>query len=777
MPPFKDEHVLIIAPGSQITAAQLGLPESFTPPRYRFPTRMFPGAKPGEWEPVRIRSKITTTRKEPPPQSQLGQNGEGNVEQPVTHQRNGVQPTSEQPNALPATTDQAQVAQPTGDAANAQISVAEQAPPTDQGQNEVASSIEQSKADQSTTAPAPSGDVDMKEAPTVQEATEAVKPDTDMKDGSKQEETKQEPSFAQETITATKPEPDTEMKDAAQQEAPEEAEEETTESFEDDPWNTEGAVYPLQEGRIDNWPCFFALLSHIYNMISPPFHMPVLFVSQPCWSARDNELITQYVFENWKIPAFCLMDAALTGIYAYGIPTALVVDVGYEKCDVTAVTDYQVNEIGRGAGLSGCGGRTMTKRLQQVLEKQGFNEDMAEQLKKSPICEILPAGTAYPRAGPKLAAPDAAHNPAAAASTGALDSGVNAKDVDGLRPGQAPRGPGMGTMVGDDTTNGEDDDNDGVLDVAAIVARDNAAELLAKREKEKAEKAAAAKKGAVAEAQRQLRLRNSEKERAHFTYTEFLPVEETSDGEPTSRKRKREIEVGVERFMAATPLTGSAEGLIDTVAEAMHHAVLSVPEVGLRSTLWENLIVLGNGSRIRGFAPSLISALNSKYVLSPSTATIFTSELPSNFTTPVATPGTNTPIPGQGGQQLHHPGGGVNPLLVAATKNMMQPNQQHLQVPGQGLGQAGGQDLAMGMQFHHSRGFSQSPTSIKTVKAPDYFPEWKDPSVSGMEEAAFLGAQVAAKVVFIVDQGNSKGFLTRTEYNELGPGGIHECAL
>jgi len=101
---------------------------------------------------------------------------------------------------------------------------------------------------------------------------------------------------------------------------------------------------------------------------------------------------------------------------------------------------------------------------------------------------------------------------------------------------------------------------------------------------------------------------------------------------------------------------------------------------------------------------------------------------------------------------------------------MMQPNQ-HLQVPGQGQP---GQDL--GMQYHH-RGFSQSPTSIKTVKAPDYFPEWKDPSVSGMEEAAFLGAQVAAKVVFIVDQGNSKGFLTRTEYNDLGPGGIHECAL
>ncbi len=161
-------------------------------------------------------------------------------------------------------------------------------------------------------------------------------------------------------------------------------------------------------------------------------------------------------------------------------------------------------------------------------------------------------------------------------------------------------------------------------------------------------------------------------------------------------------------------------------------------------------------------------------MLSPSTATIFTSELPSNFTTPVATPGTNTPVPGQGNPSSHYPGGhGVNPLLVAATKNMMQPNQ-HLQVPGSQLPVAG-MDPSMHHQSH--RGFSQSPTVVKTVKPPDYFPEWKDPSVNGMEEAAFLGAQVAAKVVFIVDQGNSKGFLTRSEYNDLGPAGIHDCAM
>ena len=77
-------------------------------------------------------------------------------------------------------------------------------------------------------------------------------------------------------------------------------------------------------------------------------------------------------------------------------------------------------------------------------------------------------------------------------------------------------------------------------------------------------------------------------------------------------------------------------------------------------------------------------------------------------------------------------------------------------------------------QSHQHSCHAQTPTSIKLLKMPDYFPEWKD---FGMEEAGFLGAQVAAKVVFVVDQGISKGFMSRTEYNELGPQGIHESCL
>ena len=368
-------------------------------------------------------------------------------------------------------------------------------------------------------------------------------------------------------------------------------------TYEEDPNSTEGAVYPLIEGRVENWSCFLALLTHIYNRLSPPFHTPVLIISQPCWSARDHELLTQFFFENFKIPALCLMDSALASCYAYGVPTATVIDIGHQKCDVTAVSEFVVCDPGRGVAVPGCGGQAMTKRLFQMLGKQGLDENMCEQLKKGSACEILPIGTAMPG---KVQEQVRILNPAAAASTGAIDSGVGAKEADGTKLGQAPRGPGIGTEVGEEGTNGEEEEMEGVLDVASIVAKGNASEYLAKREHERAAKAAA-KKSAGLDGMKSMRMKNSEREKATFSYEEYVPMENGStSGHGHLQKRKRDIEVGFERFMVASPPPNSNDGILDTIAATIHSTILSVSDIMQRSTLWDNLIILGNGSRVRG---------------------------------------------------------------------------------------------------------------------------------------------------------------------------------
>jgi len=161
-----------------------------------------------------------------------------------------------------------------------------------------------------------------------------------------------------------------------------------------------------------------------------------------------------------------------------------------------------------------------------------------------------------------------------------------------------------------------------------------------------------------------------------------------------------------------------------------------------------------------GFKEALLATIQTKYLISPSSATIFTSEIPSNISTPTGT-GANTPQPQlgpHGGPPSH-----VNPLLYAATTAQTQHLMPH-----------GGNALMPGMSHNTHSSHGQTPTSVKLAKPPEYFPEWKD---VGFDESAFLGAQVAAKVIFVVDQGQNKGYMTRPDYNEQGPSAIHDYSL
>lgn len=374
----------------------------------------------------------------------------------------------------------------------------------------------------------------------------------------------------------------------------EEPKAETTEEiiYEEDITSDEGAVYPLQNGRIVDWPCFFSLLTHIYNALSPPFHTPIMLISEPVWSARDREIITQFVFEKFKTPAFCMMDSALAVCYAYGTATATVVDVGHGKADVTAITDFLVNEHGRGVAVEGCGGEAMTDRLVELLGPKGFTREMCEQLKRSNITEILPPGTPLPG---KATTAMQGGNPAAAASTGAQGGAPNTT---------IPRGPGSGTQTGTEGGEGGDgEDDEGVLNVAAIVSG-NTSEYLARREREKAEKAAS-KKAAAGEGSKPVRLPNSKKEKASFQFQEYVRIEpEEPSGPGRYIRHKRDIEVGIERFLLASPPEKKSDrlsnGILEDIAAQIHHTILSVPDATKRSDLWDSLIVLGNGSKIKG---------------------------------------------------------------------------------------------------------------------------------------------------------------------------------
>jgi len=679
---------------------------------------------------------------------------------------------------------------------------------------------------------------------------------------------------------------------------------------------------------------------HVHETINPTFHTPILMLCPPVFTPSDKERITQFVFEKLKAPGFVLMDMALATLWAYGLQNSTIIDVGFEKTDITPILDFTIQERARET-VPGWGGESMTKHLMKLLPDLKYEE--VEQLKRSPICEILHSGHQLPNAS--------SVNTAIAAGN---DKMKRAAEMDGS------------DLI---------DEEEGTMNVAAIVASGKTHEFLAKREKEKR-----------GEAER--KLPNRERETNSFWVVEkkkpgdeltsssamildepqsavsvsapklpevvvgaeappaipvatvapevppmatapipeiasidATPAAPTAPADPTEsappapptlptlptlppppvptttteevaattvvapvppitteaaavestitekpktedpvsepakpagvaetavvtevvatteatttntaetttvattvtttlqttdtaapvaqetevaplpapapapvaideealRKQKekerrkeekraaaeglpkigedeirREIQVGVERFMAAEC------GILQELTDRIWRVISKVEDVSRRAELWESLILVGNGSKIRGLSPlfdriflciqvlttnigfkeALLQTIQSKYIIPPSSATIFSSELPSNMSTPAAT-GTSTPVP-QAGPSSHT---GANPLLVAATTS-------NLSLP------------AMGHHGHHSS-HGQTPTNIKFPRPPEYFPEWKD---AGFEEAAFLGAQVAAKVLFIVDQGLSCGFMTRVEYNEGGPAAIH----
>lgn len=539
---------------------------------------------------------------------------------------------------------------------------------------------------------------------------------------------------------------------------------------------------------------FLAFLEHVHAQLTTTYHnTPIMLMASPQWTRPDCEAIARYVFEKTKTPALCLIHSGVATQYGLKWPNMTVVDVGFEKVDVTCIYDGRVvshmdvgpTVLGVEAGEEISGGEVFTRRLLTLLKQEGFDYEMAEQLKKSSICEVLPYN------------PDSAELmelPVETGATGAAGAAAPASDGPKIVEPSRSLAP-----IGDDDagTNGEskEAEDDGVLDVANIVASGQTREFLAKKEKEKAEKSKAGRKGKDKEgtdaaAAKGFRLPNSKRTHNSFHYEELVteevpvapPPKDTAmteaapadgatgdapkpDGEqqpqpptdappadaapaPTATERvtrrvRRDIEVGLERFRFADRQE------IDRIVTAIYRAVQGIEDMYMRPGCWENIVFVGNGARIRGLRDNIMQTLQARHLVSPSSATMFTSELPSNMGTPSGT-GSQTPTSSFAGAPHQLPTtSSVNPLLQAATTAASLgvgggPNAAN--VAGSNAGDAG---PGTSHHFH-----SQTPTNIRLAPLPTYLAEW---AKHGFEEAMFLGAQVAARLAFCIHNLDAQG--------------------
>ncbi|PON29571.1 hypothetical protein TGAM01_v201820 [Trichoderma gamsii] len=668
------------------------------------------------------------------------------------------------------------------------------------------------------------------------------------------------------------------------------------------------AVWPIEGGRIVQMDAFLAFLDHVHGLLTTTYHnTPIMLMASPQWTRPDCEIIARYIFEKTKTPALCLIHSGIATQYGLKWPNMTVVDIGYEKVDVTAIHDGRViNHMDLGRPQPGrhiSGGEVFTQKLQQLLTDKGFSHDMAEQLKKSGICEVLPyAPSQKDLVVLPVDTPDAARSAAGPSKAGAEPVAADSTTADGPAA-DVPRieEPSRTEDVVMEDNDGADTnvDDDGVLDVATIVTSGQTKEFLAKKEKEKEKekgrpgrKPKADKEAEAAAAARPVRQPNSKKMRNTFSYEEIImeevskvvpvsvvaeptamqgvesssaaegvpaaaapdvapaaepaaestaapvteglqtekPAEPISDAaaagseaavdgannsadanplapeaaaaaagtdnepviksevkseetkvngdgngttlatvpeskpaeavngndstkaddaaaansnEPPElrpRKIRREIEVGLERFLFAD------RDEIDRIVTTIYRTIQGVEDMYMRPACWDNLVFVGNGSRLRGLKDNILQTLHARHIISPSTATMFTSELPSNVATPAGT-GAQTPVGSFAGAPHQLSTSSVNPLLQAATTASTfgipgRDNNNTIQV-ATGSTPAVGSEAAGPASGHHFH--SQTPTSIKTIALPTYLSEW---SKNGFEEAMFLGAQVASRIAF-----------------------------
>lgn len=219
----------------------------------------------------------------------------------------------------------------------------------------------------------------------------------------------------------------------------------------------------------------------------------------------------------------------------------------------------------------------------------------------------------------------------------------------------------------------EPDKDEGIVDVAAIVTSGRTREILEEREKEK-----------------QGEPKKEEPPNMDREFNTFVD----DDG--------KVIEVGKQRFYGS-------EELIDRICTAVGQSTKKIDMVNKRQDLWDNIIIIGNGSRVKGLKEALLTSLQERFLVSRASSYPDSSGFNSSY---------NSPTP--------------SALYTAS-------NQGH----------------------------GQSPSSMKVLKMSEYFPEWKG---VGWEDASFLGAEIAAKQVFGGSADNA--CVTRREYNEIGPSSI-----
>ena len=120
--------------------------------------------------------------------------------------------------------------------------------------------------------------------------------------------------------------------------------------------------YPIERGVVRDWDDMDSIFQHIFREldVNPRDH-PVLLTEPPHNPISNRIRLAQLFFENYQVPKLFFHTSAVLSLYARGLTTGVVLDVGDGSSHVSAICEgFSINNATRRIDL---GGRDITDNL------------------------------------------------------------------------------------------------------------------------------------------------------------------------------------------------------------------------------------------------------------------------------------------------------------------------------------------------------------------------------------------------------------------------------
>ncbi|KAE8590030.1 hypothetical protein XENTR_v10017910 [Xenopus tropicalis] len=132
-------------------------------------------------------------------------------------------------------------------------------------------------------------------------------------------------------------------------------------------------VFPIKEGIVKSWDNMIKIWKYLYKyeLKKPSSEHPVFLTEAPLNPLRNRHKMAEIFFENFNVPAMYVSHQANLALYASGLTTGIVLDVGAGITHTVAI--YDGVALPHAVSKLPVAGRTITQYLMKLLTENGYN--------------------------------------------------------------------------------------------------------------------------------------------------------------------------------------------------------------------------------------------------------------------------------------------------------------------------------------------------------------------------------------------------------------------